>query len=483
MFLESKPLAMDKELEQKRLNAVNSLEVLDTPAESDFDGLVKLAAMIFEVPISTVTILDAHRQWFKAAVGLSVTETPRDISFCTHAIEHNTPLIIPNTSQDVRFADNPLVKDGLHLGFYAGVPLVTSDNLAVGTFCIMDQIPREFLPHQVEILKILANQAMKLLELRIERNKYRDLAIETARLNKELHESEQRWQFALEGSGDGVWDWDIKNQYVIYSKRGKEILGYVQDAQVNHHEIWTSLLHKDDVTTSTESLNDCLQKRIGTYQSEHRLLAKDQSYKWILTRGMVVEWDHDGTAKRMVGTHTDISSRKQSEELIWRQANYDSLTGLPNRRMFFDRLAEEIKRASRANSTFALMYIDLDGFKAINDNLGHQFGDDLLKEFARRVGQCMRESDTFARLGGDEFTVVLSDVESNSAIATIADKILQTISVPYQLESNEVLISASIGISVYPRNGKDGDTLISRADTAMYDAKAKGKHCWVLDSE
>jgi diguanylate cyclase (GGDEF)-like protein/PAS domain S-box-containing protein len=468
--------------EQKRINAVNSLEILDTPNESDFDELVNLASMIFEVPISTVTIVDSHRQWFKAAVGLTVKETSREVSFCTHAIQQHDYLVVTDTSNDPRFANNPLVIDEPHLAFYAGIPLRTSNNLAVGTFCIMDKIPRELSDRQIEILRILANQTMQLLELRSERNKYRDLVLEKDFLNKQLEESNQRWKFALEGSGDGVWDWDVEHNICFFSKKWKEMLGYSENELANTYESWISLIHRDDKEKVLETLNDYLDTFQLEYKLELRMLCKDLSYKWVLTRGMVVERNISGHPMRMVGTHTDISNRKKNEEIIWQQANFDALTGLPNRRMFFDRLNEQIKRATRTNSTFALMYIDLDGFKSINDNLGHEAGDSLLVKVSKRISQCIRDSDTSARLGGDEFTIILSDLENMDAIDSVAEKLLSAINQPYQLGSNVGQVSASIGVAVYPNNGNNRDTLISVADSAMYEAKAKGKNCWVLGS-
>jgi len=466
--------------EQKRINAVNNLEILDTPNESDFDDLVNLASMIFEVPISTVTIVDSHRQWFKAAVGLTVKETSREVSFCTHAIQQSDYFVVTDTTNDPRFANNPLVINEPHLAFYASIPLRTSNDLAVGTFCIMDKIPRELSNRQIEILRILANQTMQLLELRHERNKYRDLVLEKDSLNKQLEESDQRWRFALEGSGDGVWDWDVEQNICFFSKRWKEMLGYSENELANTYESWISLIHPEDKEKVLKSLNDYLNTFQLEYRLELRMLCKDLSYKWILTRGMVVERNISGQSKRMVGTHTDISNRKKNEEIIWQQANFDALTGLPNRRMFFDRLNEQIKRATRTKSMFALMFIDLDGFKSINDNLGHEAGDSLLVKVSKRISQCMRDSDTSARLGGDEFTIILSDLENMDAIDSVAQKLLSAINQPYQLGSNVGLVSASIGVAVYPNNGNNRDTLISVADSAMYEAKAKGKNCWVL---
>src|SRR5690606_27448639 len=150
---------------------------------------------------------------------LAVKETPRDISFCTHAIETPNPLVIPDVSQDPRFSNNPLAINEPHLAFYAGVPLRNSQNLAIGTFCIMDTTPRKFSDHELEILSVFGNQVMNLLELRYQRNQLKELTAEREIINKNLAESEQRWKYALEGSGDGVWDWDIKTNHVFFSRR------------------------------------------------------------------------------------------------------------------------------------------------------------------------------------------------------------------------------------------------------------------------
>lgn len=469
--------------EQNRLSAVRKLEILDSENEKDFDDLVSLAALIFDVPISTVSIMDSYRQWFKASVGVSIKETLREISFCDHAIQQFEPMIVPDASLDSRFVSNPLVTGEPHLAFYAGVPLLNSDNLAIGTFCIMDSKPKHLTPKQIEILNVIANQVVKLLELRAERNKYRDLVLEKETVNKELEEIKQRWQFAIEGSGDGVWDWDIHNNQTFFSKRWKSMLGYEIDEIPNTYQAWLSLIHKDDIANVTKKLNDCIAGKTNSYKTEIRLLCKDNNYKWILSRGMVVEFDPGGLPKRMAGTHIDISARKHTDEMIWRQVNFDLLTGLPNRRMFFDRLKEEIKKATRTRSKFALMFIDLDGFKEVNDKYGHKTGDNLLIQVAQRVSECIRACDTFSRLGGDEFTIILTELNSVEDIDIVATKVLAVINKPFQLGVNKALISASIGISVFPEHTNDSDTLISLADSAMYLAKTQGKNRWIIASQ
>jgi diguanylate cyclase (GGDEF)-like protein/PAS domain S-box-containing protein len=184
----------------------------------------------------------------------------------------------------------------------------------------------------------------------------------------------------------------------------------------------------------------------------------------------------DGSLGGLVGVILDITERKRSEEAIWREANYDTLTQLPNRRLFLDRLQQEVIKVQRSGKMLALMFIDLDRFKEVNDTLGHETGDLLLAEAARRIIGCVRRSDTVARLGGDEFTVILPDIVDPPRLENTANAILQSLQAPFQLKSDEVFISASIGITFYPQDADDVDTLLINADQAMYDAKAHGRN-------
>ncbi|MDQ1315260.1 MAG: hypothetical protein QG662_1369 [Pseudomonadota bacterium] len=172
----------------------------------------------------------------------------------------------------------------------------------------------------------------------------------------------------------------------------------------------------------------------------------------------------------------DITSKKESDELIWKQANFDTLTGLPNRHMFHDRLEQEIKKADRTDLEIALLFIDLDKFKEVNDTLGHTMGDILLKEAARRIGDCVRETDTVSRLGGDEFTVILAELDDTGSIERIAENIRQSLAIPFRLEHEMAYISASIGITLYPSDATDVDDLVKNADQAMYAAKDGGRN-------
>lgn len=172
----------------------------------------------------------------------------------------------------------------------------------------------------------------------------------------------------------------------------------------------------------------------------------------------------------------DISLQKESETVIWHQANFDPLTGLPNRHMFHDRLTQEVKKALRAGQKTALLFLDLDRFKEVNDTLGHSLGDRLLQEAAIRITACVRETDTVARLGGDEFTVILTEIDDLCAIGRVADNILDVLAQPFKLNGDVAYVSASIGITLYPDDGGQAETLLKHADQAMYAAKSKGRN-------
>ena len=187
-------------------------------------------------------------------------------------------------------------------------------------------------------------------------------------------------------------------------------------------------------------------------------------------------YNERGSVYRRVALFMDISDKKETEEFIWRQANFDSLTALPNRSMFHDRLAQEISRADRSNFIFALLFIDLDLFKEVNDTLGHHMGDLLLQDAAKRIVGCVRKTDTVARLGGDEFTVILSELSDTSSIESVTAEILSSLAAPYSLGEEVVYITGSLGITLYPADAADADGLLKNADQAMYVAKNMGRN-------
>ncbi len=291
-----------------------------------------------------------------------------------------------------------------------------------------------------------------------------------------LRLSEERWRLALEGAGDAVWDWDIQSNDLQYSRRFLEMLGYTSNELRNKYEKLLAMIHPEDLPGLQSSLAEYLENGDGQFVFEYRIQRKDGDWAWILCRGMITHRDARGRPARMAGTHTDIDEKKKADALIWTQANYDSLTQLPNRRLFRDRLDHEIKRAQREHRLVALMFIDLDRFKEVNDTLGHHMGDQLLIDAGRRIQHCVRETDTVARLGGDEFTVILPELTDATDIDRIARNLLATLSDSFVLGNEQAYIAASIGITIFPNDASDIESLIKNADQALYVAKSDGRN-------
>ena len=292
----------------------------------------------------------------------------------------------------------------------------------------------------------------------------------------ELRETEARWKLALDSTGDGVWDWDIATGVEVFSRRFMEMYGFGEGELASRTDEFDARTHPDDLEQLLRNRQAHLDGLTPTYVNEHRIQCKDGSWKWTLSRGMVISRDAQGKPLRMIGTHTDITGRKHSEALIWQQANFDALTGLPNRRMRRDRLEQEIKKSRREGLQLAILFIDLDHFKEVNDTLGHDNGDLLLVEAARRIRACVRETDTVARMGGDEFTVVLSELSDSASTERIIHKILDAMTAVFQLGNEQVFVSASIGITVYPADATEVENLFKNADQALYVAKAEGRN-------
>ncbi len=301
---------------------------------------------------------------------------------------------------------------------------------------------------------------------------------ERKRADAAWRESEQRWKLALESTGDGVWDWHMQSGQEFFSKRLLEMYGYGENELQPDPDELDSRTHPDDRAQLERDRQDHFDGITPTYSNEHRVRCKDGSWKWILSRGMVIDRDAQGKPLRMIGTHTDITARKDSHAVIWRQAHFDALTGLPNRSTLRERLEHEIRKRKSDARQLAVLFIDLDHFKEVNDTLGHDQGDRLLIETARRLRECVRESDTVARMGGDEFTIVLTDLSDAQDTERILQKLLHALEAAFELGTEQVFVTASIGVTLYPTDASNIEDLLKNADQALYVAKEAGRNCF-----
>jgi diguanylate cyclase (GGDEF)-like protein/PAS domain S-box-containing protein len=294
------------------------------------------------------------------------------------------------------------------------------------------------------------------------------------RAQEALKESEERYALAALGSNDGLWDWNISDNEVHFSARWKSMLGFQENEINNKPEEWFDRIHDAD---RARVKNEITAHQNGTtphFESEHRMLHHDGTFRWMLSRGLAIR-DQSGRPLRMAGSQTDITQAKVS----------DPLTGLPNRLLFIDRLNRLIKYSKRRkNHSFAVVFMDLDGFKMINDSMGHMVGDQLLVGVAERLEKCLRATDTLARLrdtytvarlGGDEFTVLLDDLKDPNDAKIAADRLMKALKPPFLLAGKEVYTSVSIGIAQSNPVYEGPDEMLRDADTAMYHAKSLGK--------
>jgi diguanylate cyclase (GGDEF)-like protein/PAS domain S-box-containing protein len=253
------------------------------------------------------------------------------------------------------------------------------------------------------------------------------------------------------------------------------MLGYADDELDVDFDTFETFLHPDDREHTNAAIESHLKDRVP-FNVEQRLRTKSGEYRWFNSRGQAV-WGEDGQPIRMVGSTTDITERKRTEEELAYMATHDALTGLPNRWLLNDRLTLELARAQRHQQKLTVMLLDLDDFKRVNDTLGHTVGDKLLQDVGKRLTSFVRKSDTVARMGGDEFMLMLlfPRIKEDGDAARIAQRILAAFRKPFTFDSHEIRITTSIGIAIYPNDGKDADTLIKNADIAMYRAKAQGR--------
>ncbi len=307
-------------------------------------------------------------------------------------------------------------------------------------------------------------------------------AIQREQLAEALRNSNERIELALEGADLGLWDWHIPSNKVTLNERWYEMLGYAFEEIPPSLHTYESLLHPDECTSVLASVQSHLRGETAHLDIEFRMRHKHGQWVWIDSHGRVIERDKKGLPVRVIGTHMDITHRKSTEEEIKHLAFYDVLTGLPNRRLLLDRLAHAMASSVRTGGHGALLFIDLDNFKTINDTLGHDEGDKLLSEVAIRLIGCVRVSDTVARLGGDEFVIMLESLDKNieqafKQIEVVGEKILTALNMPYKLTTQDFHNTPSIGVTLFTGHQDSLDELLKRADMAMYQAKAAGRNC------
>ncbi|WP_164880837.1 sensor domain-containing protein [Aestuariirhabdus litorea] len=290
--------------------------------------------------------------------------------------------------------------------------------------------------------------------------------------DERIRQSEELLSYAFEVADEGIWDAHIPSGRVFYSPRFLAMLGYSLEEFGDNLAFWPRFIHPDD-RARVAAMLQLPQSGGGRFEERFRMYRQDGEIIHILSRGRVVSWRDDGQPLRVVGIHKDITQDVERLEQIESLAFYDSLTNLPNRRLLTERAEQSLALARRNKGSLAVLVIDLDKFKDVNDTLGHDVGDLLLVEVSQAIRGCLRDVDTLCRQGGDEFTIILPDCSGISALE-VAERIADAVEKPLQLKTHRVQVEASIGVACYPEDGEDLTSLLKHADIAMYQAKQRG---------
>jgi diguanylate cyclase (GGDEF)-like protein/PAS domain S-box-containing protein len=292
-----------------------------------------------------------------------------------------------------------------------------------------------------------------------------------------LRRSNERFNLAVRATNDVIWDWNLLADEVWWNENLTKVFDHWRTDIDTTGSFRLEGIHPEDRERVTHGIEELIASSEENWSDEYRFRRADGSYAHVLDRGHVVR-DEAGKAVRMIGAMTDITMRKEAEERLAYLAQFDSLTGLPNRHLFRDRLSQAMVRATRVGRPMAVLFIDLDRFKLVNDTLGHGAGDRLLKEASKRLQDCVRSGDTVGRFGGDEFGAILADLARPADASLVAQKVIDALSHPFQLDAHETYVTASIGITLFPTDGDDAGALIMNADTAMYRAKEQGRNTY-----
>jgi len=307
----------------------------------------------------------------------------------------------------------------------------------------------------------------------------RRLEKENKAMNLQLRESERWYRYMVNRSPDLVYTLDANGRFTFLNDRVESLLGYSRESLIGQH--YSAFIYLDDLEAACYTLNERRTGNRATSNKELRVRHNTEPRLLTLEFNSFGIYEESGTdaPAGYIGTYgvaKDVTERKKSEQIISYQAYHDQLTGLANRMRFRDHLELAIAQAKRHDQMLAVLFLDMDRFKVVNDTLGHAIGDSLLKEVASRLSGCLRESDTLARQGGDEFTLLLPQIGDREDAMRTAEKLIKVFDNPFQIDGHELYVSMSIGIALYPMDGESIDILVKNADIAMYDSKAKGRN-------
>ena len=461
-----KPINQD---DFKRVESLHRLHILDTPRQASFDRITKLCADVFDCSISLISLVDEQRQWFLSSVGVDVRETPREISFCDHAIAAGCSLLVPDALEDERFADNPLVHYTPAIRSYLGTPIKSPDGALIGTLCIADQRAGRFDDDHILKLEILAATVEDLIwahsQASVTSYLNSQLDARSSRLNRANRIFKQAEKIAKIGS----WEWNEETRELTWSDEAFAIFG---SPEIRPTSIEETFLYyaQDDQQKVTEAVAN-INKHQDSFEFEAGLNAADGTFKRVKAMGEYLEADQRGPA-RLVGIIQDITESHHTRLALQRAADRDALTDLYNRNALDRFLQNTLGKLKKTGSNAFLLMLDLDGFKDINDTFGHLIGDVFLEKISSRIVDALPHGAIVARWGGDEFVILTAPDIDLQAAKQLGDEILVSVERQFEISGRKMGVSATCGLVEIDERSIARE-IIRKADLALYHGKER----------
>ncbi len=457
--------------EAQRLQVLHQLKLLDQPLPEELACITRLAQQLFKVPIALISLIDQDRQWFVARCGTELSEIPRHLALCAHTLERSQPMIIADALQDNNYSRHPMVTGEPYLRFYAGLALRSQQGHALGTLCLLDNQPRTFSAQDLQSLHDVADLAQQFFHrLEQEQNLISSHQKVMDAYVQQLKASQHGFHLLTQHVPALVAYVDTEVRYKFCNAMYTDWLGYEADTLVGQH--LSQVLDEIAYARAEPHIRKALRGLKTQFENEMETL-KGHTY-------VQTSYIPDVQAGVVQGFYVlvfDISDRKALEDQLSYEATHDPLTSLPNRRAFTTQLRGALARRQRADRGLALLFLDLDNFKALNDQHGQQYGDQVLQHLSRTLIAAIRQTDTVARWAGDEFIIALEGLDNpQQDVTLIANKIQDSLQDPALIAKIPTRLTCSMGIAIAEKNQNVSiDQLLSDADSAMYRAKSKGK--------
>lgn len=453
----------------ERINELKRLRILDTPQQACFDRITQHCAEIVDCQIALISLVDADRQWFLSRVGIDVSETPRDISFCNHAIARGCLLMVPDACKDPRFRSNPLVTAGPMIRSYLGQPIQSPSGKLIGTLCLADSRADRFTQNDTRVLKRLAKTVEDLISLHDAKiTAEQTLSVSVAQTNK-LKKFNRIFDQAEKVAGIGFWEVELDTMTLAWSDGVHEIHGIPKD-QTFDLEVVIEFYIAEDRDMIRSKLQQVIQSG-GGFDYEATLCSVDGTQRRVRSMGELIV-GNGSEPSRLVGVVQDVTEAYHARSALQRAADHDSLTGVFNRHAFDKLLNLKIAQGRKSRQPLTLLLFDLDGFKDVNDTFGHLVGDIVLEETSARIAKAKPDGAILARWGGDEFALILPLATTQEEALKIGEVILKGIEKQDEISGRSVNLSATCGAATL-ENGISAKELMRRADTALYFGKKR----------